>query len=235
MELEHCWASAFLFFLVWICHQETTQTLNISISLHTDTPPQSGSFPQQLWDSGLKLGQPKPLHSPVQHQEPQSQVEPAGTFPKQTPPGVLKEVSWDCWSVTLISPPLAHTLMAEATHNGVWAVPAAQHILSLGASLLCTLTTEQMYLSLPWRPREPDSTIFFLFFLFWEPFVGASCWFYTLQRHTGSTCSTLVDATPGKWWTLLEINSTARLARVKGDYCCTTVSFPRLPKTTQQW
>lgn len=116
--------------------------------------------------------------------------------------------------------------MAETTHNDAWAVPAALHILSLGGSLLCTLTTQQVYISLPWRPRE-NLAIRFPFFSsdFWEHFVGVSCWFYTLQSHTGSTCSTLVDATPGKWWTLLEINSTVRLAQAKGDYCCMALSY----------
>lgn len=177
MELEHCWASAFLFFLVWICYQETTETLNISISLHTDTPPSQGNFPSSSGAGGWSWGN-------LSHCIPQCSTRNPKAFPRQTPPWFLREVSWDCWSVTVISPPLAHTLMAEATHNDVWAAPTAQHILSLGVSLLCTLTTQHMYISLPWRSREPGSRIFFLFLLFW----GAFCWsqlliFYIAEAH----------------------------------------------------
>lgn len=79
-----------------------------------------------------------------------------------------------------------------------------------------------MYIFLP--TEDLESLAIWFFFFFFEHFVGASYWIYTLQSHAGSTCGTLLDLTAGKWCTVLEINRTVRLARVKGRYCYVTLS-----------
>ena len=107
-------------------------------------------------------------------------------------PRVLKEVSWGCWSITPISSPLLHTLMAETILKDAWVDPAAQLLManSWCFSAPCINHPPDVHACSHWRPREPGTLIYCLY-------------------------------------------STARLARVKGDYCCMTLShflfFQRQP------
>lgn len=163
-------------------------------------------------------------HPSAQHQDPQARAERAGTFPKQVLPWVLKKVSWGCSSATTISSPLFHILVAETIHNDVWVDPAVQHTLLANSWCFLALHINHIpdeRITPHCRCREPANLIFCLFW----PLCWSQLPIYALQSHAGSTCGTLLDLSPSKSCTLLEINSTARLGWVKEDYCYFALSY----------
>lgn len=97
-----------------------------------------------------------------------------------------------------------------------------------------------MYIPLPDEGLETLATWFapFVCLFVFSTFLSQILILY-IAEPCGIPCGTLLDLSPGKWCMLLEINSTARLAWVKGDYCYMTLShflfFQKKKKHSDKW